>query len=217
MKPIHLISALALALSLAACGGESGGDDHANEAAGEHAAEESGEHAEAEAATGEHGGRLLQQDGYTVELAMAEDGTPPRFQAWLYEDGEPLPATAGKVKVRVTRLGGETTSYTLTPQEDGSLGAADTVAEPHSFEVERLQDDVLPRLTKAEAATRTAYRAGAASYLEWATLQAERTAARKQQLEAALDAQRALIEIQRLTGQAFVAGPESNTEQGVSP
>ena len=87
MKPIHLISALALALSLAACGGESGGDDHANEAAGEHASEESGEHAEAEAGTGEHGGRLLQQDGYIVELAMAEDGTPPRFQAWLYEDG----------------------------------------------------------------------------------------------------------------------------------
>lgn len=138
MKPIHLISALALALSLAACGGESGGDDHANEAAGEHAAEKSGEHAEAEAATGEHGGRLLQQGGYTVELAMADAGTPPRFQAWLYEDGEPLPATAGKVEVRITRLGGESATYTLIPQEDGSLAAADTVAEPHSFEVEVL-------------------------------------------------------------------------------
>lgn len=135
MKPIHLISALVLALSLAACGGESGGDDHAGEAAGEHAAEESGEHAEAESATGEHGGRLLQQDGYTVELAMAEDGAPPRFQAWLYEDGEPLPASSGKVEVRVTRLGGRTESYTLAPQEDGSLAAAKTVAEPHSFEV----------------------------------------------------------------------------------
>ncbi|KGM50699.1 cation transporter [Lysobacter concretionis Ko07 = DSM 16239] len=135
---MHLISALALALSLAACGGESGGDDHANEAAGEHAAEKSGEHAEAEAATGEHGGRLLQQGGYTVELAMADAGTPPRFQAWLYEDGEPLPATAGKVEVRITRLGGESATYTLIPQEDGSLAAADTVAEPHSFEVEVL-------------------------------------------------------------------------------
>ena len=138
MKPFHLISALALALSLAACGGESGGDDHANEATGEHAAEESGEHAEAEAETGEHGGRLLQQDDYTVELAMAEDGTPPRFQAWLYQDDEPLPATAGNVEVRVTRLGGTTESYALAPQEDGSLGAAKTVAEPHSFEVEVL-------------------------------------------------------------------------------
>lgn len=108
-------------------------------------------------------------------------------------------------------------------REAKGLSLYSTLAEAHgryrvaAVEVERLRDDVLPRLTKAEAATRTAYRAGAASYLEWATLQAERTAARKQQLEAALDAQRALIEIQRLTGQAFVAGAESNTEQGVSP
>ncbi|KGM50698.1 cation transporter [Lysobacter concretionis Ko07 = DSM 16239] len=108
-------------------------------------------------------------------------------------------------------------------REAKGLSLYSTLAEAHGryrvaeVEVERLQNDVLPRLTKAEAATRAAYRAGAASYLEWATLQAERTAARKQQLEAALDAQRALIEIQRLTGQAFVAGTGSNTEQGVSP
>ena len=108
-------------------------------------------------------------------------------------------------------------------REAKGLSLYSTLAEAHGryrvaeVEVDRLQNDVLPRLTKAEAATRAAYRAGAASYLEWATLQAERTATRKQQLEAALDAQRALIEIQRLTGQAFVAGAESNTEQGVSP
>ena len=59
---------------------------------------------------------------------------------------------------------------------------------------------MLPKLAKAEAAAERAYRAGAISYLEWAQLQSERTNARKQQLEAALDAQRALIEIQRLTG-----------------
>ena len=101
-------------------------------------------------------------------------------------------------------------------REAKGLSLYSTLAEAHGryrvaeVEVERLQDDVLPRLTKAEAATQQAYRAGAVSYLEWATLQAERTAARKQQLEAALDAQRALIEIQRLTGQTFVAlaGPQ---------
>jgi cobalt-zinc-cadmium efflux system outer membrane protein len=48
-------------------------------------------------------------------------------------------------------------------------------------------------------------------------LQSERTNARKQQLDVALDAQRALIEIQRLTGQAFVAGPTVPTAQGISP
>lgn len=108
-------------------------------------------------------------------------------------------------------------------REASGLSLYSTLAEAHGrylvarLEVQRLDEDVLPRLTQAEAAAARAYRAGAASYLEWTTLQAERTAARRQQLEAALEAQRALIEIQRLTGQAFVASDAALTEQGVSP
>lgn len=83
------------------------------------------------------------------------------------------------------------------------------------LEVARLADDVLPRLARAEAAAERAYRAGAISYLEWAQLQSEHTATRRQQLDVAVDAQRALIEIQRLTGQAFVAGPVA--KEGASP
>lgn len=108
-------------------------------------------------------------------------------------------------------------------REARGLSLYSTFAEAHGryrvaqVEVDRLRTDVLPALSKAEAAAAYAYRAGAASYLEWATLQSERTAARKQQLEAALDAQRALIEIQRLTGQPFIADPASQTEQGITP
>ena len=72
-------------------------------------------------------------------------------------------------------------------------------------EVRRTAQDVLPRLARAERAAEHAYRAGATSYLEWAQLQSERTAVQRQQLDAALEAQAALIEIQRLTGQSFVA------------
>ena len=82
-------------------------------------------------------------------------------------------------------------------------------------EVERLQRDVLPKLTKAEQAAERAYRAGAISYLEWAQLQSEKTAARQQQLDVALDAQRALIEIQRLTGQPLLAPTAASS--GVIP
>lgn len=82
-------------------------------------------------------------------------------------------------------------------------------------EAKRLRDEVLPKLAQAESAAERAYRAGAISYLEWAQLQSERTAARRQQLDAALEAQRALIELQRLTGQALVAAPAAN-EQGSS-
>ena len=103
-------------------------------------------------------------------------------------------------------------------REAKGLSLYSTLAEAHGryrvaqVEVQRLQDDVLPKLAKAEAAAERAYRAGAISYLEWAQLQSERTNARKQQLDAALEAQRALIEIQRLTGQAFVATSASAPE-----
>jgi len=122
-----LLSAMALSLSLAACGAP---DDHAGDA---HGHEEGGHQ---EAARGEHGGRVLEQDGFAVELAIAESGTPPTFQAWLYRDGKPLPATAGRVRVDLARLGGARETHALVPQADGSLLADGTVGEPHSFDVE---------------------------------------------------------------------------------
>jgi cobalt-zinc-cadmium efflux system membrane fusion protein len=131
MKLQKLASAAALALLLAACGG----GEH--EAGDEHGHAESGEHGEAaEAAKGEHGGRLLEQGDYAVELAIAEDGTPPKYQAWLYEDGKPLPPTAGSVQVNLRRLGNVPEAHALKPQSDGSLMAATVVGEPHSFDVE---------------------------------------------------------------------------------
>lgn len=108
-------------------------------------------------------------------------------------------------------------------REAQGLALYSTLAEAHGqyrvaqSEASRLQSDVLPKLVKAETAAERAYRAGAISYLEWAQLQSERTASLKQRLETALEAQRALIEIQRLTGQAFVATPAAPVSQGVSP
>lgn len=105
-------------------------------------------------------------------------------------------------------------------REAEGLALYSTLADAHGryrtaqFEVTRLQEAVLPKLAKAERAAERAYRAGAISYLEWAQLQSERTASRRQQLDAALDAQRALIEIQRLTGQPFVAAAAA---QGTTP
>ncbi len=106
-------------------------------------------------------------------------------------------------------------------REVAELSLYSTLAEAHGryslaqLEVARLRDEVLPGLQRAEAAAERAYRAGALSYLEWAQLQSEVTATRRQQLDVAIDAQRALIEIQRLTGQPFIAGRA--TEQGTTP
>jgi cobalt-zinc-cadmium efflux system outer membrane protein len=106
-------------------------------------------------------------------------------------------------------------------REAKGLSLYSTLAEAHGrytlaqAEVDRLQHEVLPKLIQAAQATERAYRAGAISYLEWAQLLSEQTTARQQQLDVALDAQHALIEIQRLTGQAFVL--PSSAATGVTP
>ncbi|HEX7802780.1 MAG TPA: efflux RND transporter periplasmic adaptor subunit [Pseudoxanthomonas sp.] len=135
MKIKNPIGAIALALLLGACGKDAT-EEHDHEGGGEHA--QADEHADAK--EGEHGGRLLEQGGYAVELAIAEDGTPPKYQAWLYADGKPLPASAGTVEVRLKRLGGIAENHALKAQPDGSLMASTVVGEPHSFEVEVLSN-----------------------------------------------------------------------------
>ena len=86
-----------------------------------------------------------------------------------------------------------------------------TLAEAHGryetsrLEVTRMASDVLPQLRRAENAAEKAWRAGAISYMEWAQLQAMRIEARQRQLDAAIAAQTALIELQRLTGQGLLA------------
>lgn len=122
-----------------------------------------------------------------------------------------MPLGAGRRAEPGIRMAEAELASLAIEREAKGLSLYSTLAEAHGryrtaqLEVQRLRDDVLPGLGKAEAAAERAYRGGAISYLEWTQLQSERTATRMQQLEAALDAQRALIEIQRLTGQAFVA------------
>lgn len=103
-------------------------------------------------------------------------------------------------------------------RESRALQLYSTLAEAHGrygtarLEVARMGSDVLPQLQRAEKAAETAWRAGAISYMEWGQLQAMRIEARQRQLDAALAAQTALIEIQRLTGQPLVAtASEGNT------
>lgn len=110
-------------------------------------------------------------------------------------------ATAEREALALERESSELTLYATLAQAYGQFAAG-------KAEVERSRDDLLPRLQRAEAAAERAYRAGALSYLEWAQVQSETTAARLQQLSAAIDAQRALIEIQRLTGEPLTADPD---------
>jgi cobalt-zinc-cadmium efflux system outer membrane protein len=77
--------------------------------------------------------------------------------------------------------------------------------EGGALQAERLRNEVLPRLERAAAQSERAYRAGALSYLEWAAVQTDITTSRFALLEARLGAQRALIELQRLTADSWTA------------
>ena len=98
-----------------------------------------------------------------------------------------------------------------------------TLAEVHgrysvaNAEVQALGTDIIPRLARAGEAAEKAYRAGAATYAEWAQLQAEHAAALRQQHELALGAWFSLIEIQRLTGRAFIAAPARGEHGDIDP
>ena len=43
-----------------------------------------------EAERGPHGGRVLEDDGLAVELAIFEAGVPPEFHAWITAAGAPV-------------------------------------------------------------------------------------------------------------------------------
>ncbi len=81
--------------------------------------------------------------------------------------------------------------------------AALATAQQHSRRAAGLQQRVLPAQQRAAASARSAYRAGALTWLEWASLQNEVLATQLEILDARAGAQRALIELQRLTAEPF--------------
>jgi cobalt-zinc-cadmium efflux system outer membrane protein len=106
-------------------------------------------------------------------------------------------AQAELAELDLERQAEELTLYATLVEAHAQLSAA-------ASEVSLAGQEVLPALDQAEAAAERAYRAGALSYLEWSQVQSDRTRARRDQVAAALQAHRALIEIQRLTGESFV-------------
>ncbi len=121
-----LVLILAPFLWLGGCGNEAATDV---EAAGSH---EAGETDAFE--RGPHGGRLLEQDGFTVELAIFETGVPPEFRAWVTQDGAAVAPEAAQLTVELARLGGTVDRVAFAPSGEFLRGNRE-VSEPHSFDV----------------------------------------------------------------------------------
>ncbi|VAW56818.1 Probable Co/Zn/Cd efflux system membrane fusion protein, partial [hydrothermal vent metagenome] len=91
-----------------------------------------GESAEVEIEKGDHGGRLLTQNDFTLELSIFETGVPPEFRAWASFKDEPLNPSEIDLKISLIRLGGGVDKIKFKPLDDMLRG--DTVVyEPHSF------------------------------------------------------------------------------------
>jgi membrane fusion protein, heavy metal efflux system len=123
-----LVSSLLLAFLLAGCGesmpdnmtGETG---HAHDAPGE-----------SEPRKGPHGGRLLTDGDFAVELAIFETGVPPEYRAWPSLAGKPVDPGQVRLGVELKRLGGVTDRIGFAPSGDFLRGDREIV-EPHSFDV----------------------------------------------------------------------------------
>jgi len=84
---------------------------------------------------GPHGGRLLSDGDFSLELAIFESGVPPEYHAWPTLKGEPVPLGDVNLVVELTRLGNKVDRLRFAPQDDYLRGDG-VVSEPHSFIVQ---------------------------------------------------------------------------------
>jgi len=120
------VAGFASLLILSGCGSQSSAS---GSSAGAH-----GETEETEAPEGPHGGRLLEDAAFALEMTIFESGVPPEYQIYPFYDGEPLNPSQVDLTVRLGRLGGNDDVFGFVPVKDYLRGDG-VVTEPHSFEV----------------------------------------------------------------------------------
>jgi cobalt-zinc-cadmium efflux system membrane fusion protein len=84
---------------------------------------------------GPHGGKLLQERGFSIEVTIFESGIPPEMRLYVYRDAKPLPPEEVTVNAALNRLGGEQDIISFQAEQDYLVGDKEIV-EPHSFDVE---------------------------------------------------------------------------------
>lgn len=92
-----------------------------------------GQPAGKEMVKGPKGGRLLTAGNLGIEITIFEQGVPPRFRLYLYENGKSLAPSAAKVVITLSRLGQPAQVFGFRP-EAGYLISDQLVEEPHSFD-----------------------------------------------------------------------------------
>lgn len=101
--------------------------------ADEHGGNEA-QHAAGETVKGPHGGRLLSQGDFAVEVSIFEQGMPPEFRVHAFDKGKPVDPSGIRLQVQLDRLGAPTETIQFKPQQ-GFLRGDRAIVEPHSFKV----------------------------------------------------------------------------------
>ncbi len=91
-------------------------------------------HADEEYTKGPQGGRLLQEEGFALEITLFEKGVPPEFHLYSYYENELVNPAEVSASIKLRRLDGQVDEFSFTPQSNFLRGDG-IVTEPHSFDV----------------------------------------------------------------------------------
>src|SRR3990167_966817 len=83
---------------------------------------------------GPHGGRLLSEDDFQVEITIYERGIPPQFSVYVFDNGALVSPDEVKLTIESHRLGGRTDLINFK-REGEYLCGDKVIEEPHSFDV----------------------------------------------------------------------------------
>lgn len=83
---------------------------------------------------GPHGGRLLVQNDFALEVTIYDTGLPPEFRVYAYHDDQTIDAEKVTLDIELTRIGNRKDPIRFSPAQ-GYLRGDAVVVEPHSFEV----------------------------------------------------------------------------------
>jgi len=97
------------------------------------------EHEEDDHAKGSHGGRLLLEGDFQVEITIYERGVPPQFRVYVFDRGKAVNPEEVKLIIELHRLGGRVDVINFR-REGESLCGDKVVEEPHSFDVKVLAE-----------------------------------------------------------------------------
>src|SRR3989338_7925709 len=94
--------------------------------------------AEEKTVKGPHGGRLLSDGDFKIEVTIYEKGVPPQFRVYAFEKENKVNPEEVKLTIELHRLG--RIDKILFRKEGDYLRGDKVVEEPHSFDVKIFAD-----------------------------------------------------------------------------